>query len=170
MSSLLIDQPGGFFSKLLSREASSANSSSRLLYYGSTPRSIAFLWETCPGTPKHEPITTSPYLPRPFLAPPPHYFPCSGNGFEVRVQRGPGFLSGLASKFGRKRSVLSRTCSVSSSKSSSSSPPSLWMSLVPSYQPSTRKSKWFRGRCVPFLCSRFNCGGRDDSMMQWDER
>ncbi|KAI3427821.1 uncharacterized protein J3R85_009049 [Psidium guajava] len=67
-TSFQIKQDGKFFSRLLSRETSAANTSSRLPYYGGTARSVPFTWESQPGTPKHAFSGTSPLTP---LTPPP---------------------------------------------------------------------------------------------------
>ncbi|XP_022144087.1 uncharacterized protein LOC111013865, partial [Momordica charantia] len=68
--SLQIKQNDKFFSKLLSRESSRANSSSRSVYYGGFAGAVPFDWESQPGTPKHR---FSDHLTPP-LTPPPSFF------------------------------------------------------------------------------------------------
>ncbi|KAI4384574.1 hypothetical protein MLD38_002705 [Melastoma candidum] len=155
-SALQIDRHDGFFSKLLSKESSAANSSSRVLYYDGAVRAVPFTWETCPGTPKRLPPSpcsfesaAHAYNLKPFLTPPPYYFGLRGSqfsetGFEVKLPKGPRFYGFLLRKLRQKRSAVSPTCS-SSSKSSSS---------TASSPPTARKNKIFRGRHVLFLCSR----------------
>ncbi|KAG6603545.1 hypothetical protein SDJN02_03456, partial [Cucurbita argyrosperma subsp. argyrosperma] len=58
-----------FFSKLLTRESSRANHSSRI-YYGGLAGAVPFVWESQPGTPLHR---FSDDLTPP-LTPPPSYF------------------------------------------------------------------------------------------------
>ena len=66
--SLQITQHDKFYSRLLSKESSLANSSFRV-YYGGASGAVPFLWESQPGTPKNT-ISTSTSTP---LAPPPSY-------------------------------------------------------------------------------------------------
>ncbi|KAL1545417.1 hypothetical protein AAHA92_22146 [Salvia divinorum] len=61
------------FSKLLSRE--SAKSSFRV-YYGDAPSAIPFVWETRPGTPKHNSAGNYQIPP---LTPPPSYYTTGGS-------------------------------------------------------------------------------------------
>ncbi|XP_054790729.1 uncharacterized protein LOC129304237 [Prosopis cineraria] len=67
--SFRIKEDGGFFSRLVAKEASMANSSSRVLYYGEASVGVPFRWESKPGTPKHPLSETS----LPPLTPPPSY-------------------------------------------------------------------------------------------------
>lgn len=71
----IIKQDDKFFTRLLSKETSMANSSSRLLYYGGASGTVPFIWESQPGTPKHTLSQTS----MPPLTPPPSYREDSGN-------------------------------------------------------------------------------------------
>ncbi|XP_047979137.1 uncharacterized protein LOC125221051 [Salvia hispanica] len=61
------------FSKLLLRE--SAKSSFRV-YYGDAPRAVPFVWETRPGTPKHNSAGNYEIPP---LTPPPSYYTAGGS-------------------------------------------------------------------------------------------
>ncbi|KAG1371495.1 cell wall protein RBR3 [Cocos nucifera] len=67
--SLQIRQDDKFYSRLLSKESSLANSSFRV-YYGVASGSVPFLWESQPGTPKN----TIPTTTLPPLTPPPSYY------------------------------------------------------------------------------------------------
>ncbi|XP_010937980.1 uncharacterized protein [Elaeis guineensis] len=67
--SLQIRQDDKFYSRLLSKESSPANSSFRV-YYGVASGSVPFLWESQPGTPK----STIPTTTLPPLTPPPSYY------------------------------------------------------------------------------------------------
>ncbi|GKU91276.1 hypothetical protein SLEP1_g5175 [Rubroshorea leprosula] len=66
---LQIKQDDKFFSRLMSKEASTANSSARV-YYGGASGAVPFLWELQPGTPKHPSAHTT----LPPLTPPPSYY------------------------------------------------------------------------------------------------
>ncbi|XP_026658425.1 uncharacterized protein LOC103702108 [Phoenix dactylifera] len=67
--SLQIRQDDKFYTRLLSKESSPANSSLRV-YYGVATGSVPFLWESRPGTPKN----TIPTTALPPLTPPPSYY------------------------------------------------------------------------------------------------
>ncbi|GKU98273.1 hypothetical protein SLEP1_g11296 [Rubroshorea leprosula] len=66
---LQIKQDDKFFSRLMSKEASAANSSARV-YYGGARGAVPFVWELQPGTPKHPSADTT----LPPLTPPPSYY------------------------------------------------------------------------------------------------
>ncbi|KAJ4704284.1 Alkylated DNA repair protein [Melia azedarach] len=68
-TSIQIKQDDKFFSRLLSKENSSANPSFRV-YYGGGAGAVPFLWESRPGTPKCALSETS----LPPLTPPPSYY------------------------------------------------------------------------------------------------
>ncbi|MBA0572832.1 hypothetical protein Golob_000140 [Gossypium lobatum] len=63
-----IKQDDKFFSRLMSKETSMANSSCRI-YYGGASVAVPFMWESQPGTPKH--TFRDNVLPP--LTPPPSY-------------------------------------------------------------------------------------------------
>ncbi|KAK8669950.1 hypothetical protein V6N13_104717 [Hibiscus sabdariffa] len=63
------EQNDKFFSRLMSKETSMANSSCRV-YYGGASGAVPFLWESQPGTPKHPSSATV----IPPLTPPPSYY------------------------------------------------------------------------------------------------
>ncbi|CAH8376216.1 unnamed protein product [Eruca vesicaria subsp. sativa] len=114
--------------KMVVRDNSQVNSSSRIYYYGGA--SVPFLWETRPGTPKHPLFSESFRLPP--LTPPPSYYSSSSSSSssenkvaKVRTKQ-TRFVKTL---FNRKHhmscpsvSWSSTTSSSSSSFSSSSSP------------------------------------------------
>ncbi|CAA2988554.1 Hypothetical predicted protein [Olea europaea subsp. europaea] len=59
-----------FFSRLLTKETSKTNPSLRV-YYGDVSGTVPFMWETCPGTPKHHSFYDTSLIPP--LTPPPYY-------------------------------------------------------------------------------------------------
>ncbi|WCJ20030.1 hypothetical protein M5689_002294 [Euphorbia peplus] len=67
---LEIEQDDKFFTRIMSKDTSMANSSTRV-YYGGASGSVPFMWESRPGTPKHTFSDTSNIPP---LTPPPSYF------------------------------------------------------------------------------------------------
>ncbi|KAG6433712.1 hypothetical protein SASPL_105327 [Salvia splendens] len=96
------------FSKLLSRE--SAKSSFRV-YYGDAPRAVPFVWETRPGTPKHNSAGNYEIPP---LTPPPSYY-AAGGGRSC----GGGSRSKLLIHSFLRRMNPKRAAAVSHSSSSS---------------------------------------------------
>lgn len=118
------------FSKIVSKEASVANSSCRV-YYGEAGV-IPFRWESQPGTPKHKFSESS----LPPLTPPPSYSTTSPSSFKHTQQNPSSKTKFLGSIFSRLRSLrkmlkapnmssplpsLSPSSSLSASYSSSSS-------------------------------------------------
>ncbi|KAI9156276.1 hypothetical protein LWI28_003542 [Acer negundo] len=69
-----IKQNEKFFSRVMSKETSMANCSSRVYYRGDSG-SVPFMWESRPGTPKYTFNDTTP----PPLTPPPSYLSESGS-------------------------------------------------------------------------------------------
>ncbi|XP_010554705.1 PREDICTED: uncharacterized protein LOC104824354 [Tarenaya hassleriana] len=132
-------QEEGFLSsRALTKENSRANSSSRVYYYGGA--TVPFVWETCPGTPKHSLFSDPSRLPLPPpLTPPPSYFSSANLSSKKRCHdkvlkiRQTHFLASLFHL--RKNNNVkghasqpsfswsSTSSSVSSSSSSSWSPP-----------------------------------------------
>ncbi|KAG6437024.1 hypothetical protein SASPL_101931 [Salvia splendens] len=98
------------FSKLLSRE--SAKSSFRV-YYGDAPRAVPFVWETRPGTPKHNSAGNNQIPP---LTPPPSYYTTGGSRSS-----GGGSSSKLLIHSFLRRMNPKRAAAVSHSSSSLSS-------------------------------------------------
>ncbi|XP_057431071.1 uncharacterized protein LOC130723941 [Lotus japonicus] len=156
--SFRIKQDSRFFSRLMSKETSSANSSSRVFYYGEkSVAAVPFLWEEQPGTPKHPLSETS----LPPLTPPPSYYSNSKSGVNRRNSRASAISSVLMRFAGSRKSLVSPSSSWSpdSSVSSSSSSWSLPFSSSPSFSgsrsPSSsaplkhKRSNGFRG-CYPF--------------------
>ncbi|KZV17578.1 hypothetical protein F511_37136 [Dorcoceras hygrometricum] len=74
------------FEKLLSKDSTKSNPSFRVLYYGDVSGAVPFVWETCPGTPKH---TAFPHnLSIPPLTPPPSYYTSSSNNGSMNRSSG----------------------------------------------------------------------------------
>ncbi|KAG7569912.1 hypothetical protein ISN45_Aa04g025760 [Arabidopsis thaliana x Arabidopsis arenosa] len=118
------DTNGVRSSKIIVKESSQVNSSSRIYYYGGA--SVPFLWETQPGTPKHSLFSESFRVPP--LTPPPSYYsssPSSGNKLSKARTKQTRFVKTLLSRHVSRPSFSwSSTSSSSSSSYSSSSPPS----------------------------------------------
>ncbi|KAK7300455.1 hypothetical protein RJT34_11299 [Clitoria ternatea] len=127
--SFRIKQNDRFFSRLMAKETSMANASSRVLYYGETSIAVPFTWEAQPGTPKHPSSETS----LPPLTPPPSYHSNSKSISKRRNSKGNNnnIFSCFFGRFSssRKEAHVSPTSSRSSSSSSSSS----WSLVYPSY-------------------------------------
>ncbi|KAI4306926.1 hypothetical protein L6164_030167 [Bauhinia variegata] len=116
--SFRIKQDDSFFSRLMSKETSTGNASSRVMYYGEAPVAVPFMWESQPGTPKH-PLSESS-LPAP-LTPPPSYSCNSKSKTKTRNSK-TNVLSGILPMFScSRKSHVSPSSSWSSSTSSSSS-------------------------------------------------
>ncbi|CAA7028873.1 unnamed protein product [Microthlaspi erraticum] len=99
-------------SKIIVKESSQVNASSRIYYYGGA--SVPFLWETRPGTPKHcESIRLPPLTP-----PPSYYSSSSGKQLSKSRTKQCRFVKSL---FNGKHHVSRPSFSWSSSSSSSSS-------------------------------------------------
>ncbi|KAL1192411.1 hypothetical protein V5N11_027595 [Cardamine amara subsp. amara] len=114
-------------SKLILKESSQVNASSRIYYYGGA--SVPFLWETQPGTPKHSLFSESFRLPP--LTPPPSYYSSSSSSGNKQSKARTKQTRLVKTLFNGKHHVSSRpsfswssTSSSSSSSYSSSSPPS----------------------------------------------
>ncbi|KAK7276458.1 hypothetical protein RIF29_17597 [Crotalaria pallida] len=135
--SFRIKQDDRFFSRLMSKETSMANTSSRVFYYGETSVAVPFTWEAQPGTPKHPLCETS----LPPLTPPPSYF--SNSSKSLSKQRSSKANNNIFScilpiRFSSGARMPSSPSSSSSSRSSSSSSSSSWSILV--YPPSSYSS------------------------------
>nr|KYP75815.1 hypothetical protein KK1_020022 [Cajanus cajan] len=118
--SFRITKDDRFFSRLLAKERSSLNSSSRIFYYGETSVAVPFTWEAQPGTPKHPLSETS----LPPLTPPPSYFPSPNKSHIAANPRNPKSNNNIFSCILPKL-VKSHHVSPSWSTSSSSSSCSL---------------------------------------------
>ncbi|CAJ1971082.1 unnamed protein product [Sphenostylis stenocarpa] len=131
--SFRIKEDDRFFSRLMSKETSKANSSSRVFYYGETSIAVPFTWEAQPGTPKHPSSQTS----LPPLTPPPSYYSNSKSSSK-RTNSKANIFSCIWPRFmtRSRKDHGSPTSSRSSSSSSSSS--SSWSLVYPSYSYSTR--------------------------------
>ncbi|XP_027337564.1 uncharacterized protein LOC113851299 [Abrus precatorius] len=118
--SFRITKDDRFFSRLMAKETSTPNSSSRIFYYGETSITVPFMWEEQPGTPKHPLSDTS----LPPLTRPPSYFSSSKSNNAKRRNLKTNVFSSILPRFGGpKKSHVSppSSCSPSSSSSSSSS-------------------------------------------------
>lgn len=126
-----------FLSKLMSKDSSVANSSSRIYYRSDLSSSIPFTWETRPGTPKH-PINDNTIPP---LTPPPSYLSNSNSTqiSKVKNLNNSKLLNNyILSRFGvKKRNNVTPTVSWSSKSSSLSSSSSSSSSLALSRSSST---------------------------------
>lgn len=133
--SFTIKEDDRFFSRLMSKETSMANTSSRVFYYGETSIAVPFMWEAQPGTPKHPSSETS----LPPLTPPPSYYSNSKSNNKRRNSKFNIFSCILPNFIGSSRKsnhVSPATSSRSSSSISSSS--SSWSLVYPSYSYSMR--------------------------------
>uniref|UniRef100_A0A1J3HVJ0 Uncharacterized protein n=1 Tax=Noccaea caerulescens TaxID=107243 RepID=A0A1J3HVJ0_NOCCA len=110
-------------SKIIIKESSQVNSSSRIYYYGGA--SVPFMWETRPGTPKH---CESFRLP-PLTPPPSYYSSSSGKQQSKSRTKQCRFVKTL---FNGKHHVSRPSLSWSSTTSSSSSSSSFSSSSPPS--------------------------------------
>lgn len=110
--SFRIKEEGGLFSRLVTKESSTLNSSSRVWYHGEASMGVPFRWESKPGTPKH-PLSHSSLPP---LTPPPSYNSCSiKNPTNYSISKKPHLISRYL------RALLSGSRKVHMSPSSSSS-------------------------------------------------
>ncbi|KAG1338119.1 putative serine-rich protein [Cocos nucifera] len=157
-SPLRIKQDDKFYSRLLSKESSLANPSFRV-YYGVTPGSVPFLWESEPGTPKAAVATAT----LPPLTPPPssHFNPMKSKATKKKKKKKPSSrLSLITTLFlrltPRKAHLASPPMSSPSLSSSSSSYSSQFESSV-SHQ---------RRR---FLCSRSSFSSRSRDYEDYDK-
>ncbi|XP_027368526.1 uncharacterized protein LOC113874503 [Abrus precatorius] len=125
--SFRIQQDDGFFSRLMAKETSMANTSSRV-YYGGTSIAVPFMWEAQPGTPKHPSSETS----LPPLTPPPSYYSNSKSNNKRRNSKVNNIFSCVLPRFSgsRKGHHVSPTSSRSSSSSSTTSSSS-WSLVYP---------------------------------------
>ncbi|KFK36929.1 hypothetical protein AALP_AA4G191000 [Arabis alpina] len=125
-------------SKIIVKESSQVNSSSRIYYYNGA--SVPFLWETRPGTPKHDLFSESFRLPP--LTPPPSYYSSSSLKQENKARtKQSRFVKTL---FHGKQHVSRPSLSWSSTTSSSSSSTSSFSSSSPpSSKPVPRVKKCY---------------------------
>ncbi|XVF41175.1 hypothetical protein PTKIN_Ptkin01aG0258900 [Pterospermum kingtungense] len=150
---LQIKQDDKFFSRLMSKEISMANSSCRV-YYGGASGAVPFLWESQPGTPKH-PSSESTIPP---LTPPPSYQSSFKSKSKQKKSMKSTFLSSIFPRL--MISPRKNHASPSSSRSSTSSSSSLssWSSLYASASSQSANSynnrKLFHRRRSFFSCSR----------------
>ncbi|CAK7340185.1 unnamed protein product [Dovyalis caffra] len=148
-NSIEIKQNDKFFTRIMSKETSMANSSSRV-YYGGASGAIPFMWESSPGTPKHTFADTS----IPPLTPPPSYHSTSKSNSTHKYVK-PNLLTSIFHRLTPKGTRMSPSSSMSSSTSSSSSSSSFYSS------PSNFKHSKSK-KCYGFPCARSPICYRDD--------
>ncbi|KAE8669892.1 putative Structural maintenance of chromosomes protein 1 [Hibiscus syriacus] len=112
---LQIKQDDKFFSRLMSKETSMANSSCRV-YYGGASGAVPFIWESHPGTPKHPSSDTS----IPPLTPPPSYYSSFNSKSKHKKGLKPTLLSSIFPRLRKTQAPSSSRSSTSSSSSFSS--------------------------------------------------
>ncbi|OMP11324.1 hypothetical protein COLO4_03891 [Corchorus olitorius] len=161
--SLQIKQDNKFFSRLMSKETSMANSSCRV-YYGGASGAVPFMWESQPGTPKHPSSDTT--LP-PLTPPPSYYSSYKSKSLQKRSLKPTLFTSIFRSSTqSRKKNHASPSSSRSSTSSSSSSWSSLHGSSSPSSSSASSRNSKFHRRNSYFSCSRspiiHSCNIMDD--------
>ncbi|KAG6752083.1 hypothetical protein POTOM_044302 [Populus tomentosa] len=99
--SLEIKQNDKFFTRIMSKESSMANSSNRV-YYGGASGAVPFMWESRPGTPKHTLADTC----IPPLTPPPSYHSSSKSNSMHKNNANPNIFTTLFQRFLPKRTRL----------------------------------------------------------------
>lgn len=158
---LNIKEDDKFFSRLMSKETSMANSSCRV-YYGEAG-AVPFTWESQPGTPKH-PFSHSSIPP---LTPPPSYSSSSNSTSKsksmLKISKPKLFTAPttttttsavfFSALLLRKKTAHVKSSSLSSSSSSSSS---LWS---PS---NTSRQRRGRRRCFSGSGIQLDCGYDED--------
>lgn len=155
--SLEIKQNDKFFTRIMSKESSMANSSNRV-YYGGASGAVPFMWESRPGTPKHTLADTC----IPPLTPPPSYHSSSKSNSMHKNNANPNILTTLFQRFVPKRTRMSPSSSMSST-SSSSSCSSFYSSQSTFMNSKSRKSYGFSS-ARSLICYRFD--GRDDDYVR----
>lgn len=115
--SLQIKQDDKFFTRIMSKETSMANSSCRI-YYGGASGAVPFMWESTPGTPKHNFADNSV----PPLTPPPSYYSTSKSKSTYKRSAKQNPLSFIFSKLISQNSKKSHVLPSSSMSSTSTSP------------------------------------------------
>ncbi|KAK7281056.1 hypothetical protein RIF29_08714 [Crotalaria pallida] len=134
--SFRIKQDDRFFSRLMAKEISNGNTSSRILYYGEKSLAVPFMWEAQPGTPKHPLSQTS----LPPLTPPPSYYSnySKSNSKGRNYSKANMLFSSILPRFGggsRRKAHVSPSSNWSPSSSLSASTSS-WSLAYSSSSPS----------------------------------
>jgi hypothetical protein len=142
--SFQIKEDGKFFTRLLSKETSLANSSFRVLYYGGASGAVPFMWESQPGTPKHSFSETS----LPPLTPPPSYYSKYSMSDSMKKSSKRNLLHTIFPKLSPRKALVSASSSLSSVSSSSLSS---WSSSTYSSPPSFMKPKYHRSSSTSTL-------------------
>ncbi|CAJ1857206.1 unnamed protein product [Sphenostylis stenocarpa] len=153
--SFRITKDDRFFSRLMTKEANTPNSSSRIFYYRETSVAVPFTWEAQPGTPKHPLSETS----LPPLTPPPSYFSNSHSAKGRNSKANNIFSSILPRLLGSRKSHHESPSSSSRSPSSSSSSSSSWTlayhSMRDKDQGQQGRSPSFSRPVKPVCCNGF---------------
>lgn len=127
-------------SKVVVKDNSQVNTSSRIYYYGGA--SVPFLWETRPGTPKHPLFSESFRLPP--LTPPPSYYSSSSSSSGNKLSKVRTKQTRLVKTlFNGKHHVSRPSFSWSSTTSSSSSSSSFSSSSSPRSKTVHRANKCY---------------------------
>ncbi|XP_022744220.1 uncharacterized protein LOC111295114 [Durio zibethinus] len=149
---LQIKQDDKFFSRLMSKETSMANSSCRV-YYGGASSAVPFMWESQPGTPKHPSCDTT----LPPLTPPPSYHSSFKSKSKKKKSMKPTLWSSIFPRLitpRKNHASPSSSWSFTSSSSSLSSRSSLYGSCSSLSANSSLNRKLFQSRRSYFSCSR----------------
>ncbi|XP_041003229.1 uncharacterized protein LOC121248734 [Juglans microcarpa x Juglans regia] len=136
--SLHMKENDKFFSRLLSKETSVANSSCRVPYYGRESGAVPFMWESRPGTPKH----TFSEASLPPLTPPPSYYSTS-KLYSTKKNSKPDPFYKIFLKLTSRKALVSPSSSLSSVSSSSLSS---WSSAYNLSPPASMKREYNLGR------------------------
>ncbi|KAK1351528.1 YLP motif-containing protein 1-like [Heracleum sosnowskyi] len=124
LGSQMKDEDKHFSTRVLSKESSVANPSFRV-YYGDVPSAVPFVWETQPGTPKHNFFPKDDNNP-PTLRPPPSFYftptrdPTKTNSMSRSKRILFSNLKNIVPPFKKNQLSSSPTSSSSSSSSYSS--------------------------------------------------
>ncbi|KAG5233009.1 Structural maintenance of chromosomes protein [Salix suchowensis] len=137
-----------FFTRIMSKESSIANSSNRV-YYGGASGAIPFMWESSPGTPKHALADTC----IPPLTPPPSYHSTSKSNC-MHKNANPNILTTIFRRLTPKRTRMSPSSSMSSTSSTSSRS---------SFHSKSKKSYGFSSARSPICCTVDDSDDDDDN-------
>ncbi|EEF41547.1 conserved hypothetical protein [Ricinus communis] len=151
--SLEIKKDEKFFTRIMSKETSMANSSCRV-YYGGASGAVPFTWESRPGTPKHTSFAdnTSNIPP---LTPPPSYYSTSKSKSMRKRTKQNLFNTIIPRLMTKKTSHVSPSSSMSSTTTSSSSSSWTSRSSSSSYHSSPATFNDSKSRKHPcFVCSK----------------
>ncbi|CAL9137113.1 unnamed protein product, partial [Musa textilis] len=120
-SSLQIEEDDKFYGRLLSKESSAANPSSRA-YYGVATVAVPFVWESQPGTPKH----SSSAAAMPPLTPPPSYSYSPMSTSSTKNPKSGGCIRAMLPRLSLRKAKPPMASSSSSRRPSSPQSSFLW--------------------------------------------